>query len=103
MYYVKDTVDFGDCKKYDETNVSQRKRKSTDFYFDMTDKKGKANKKSDELLNPPTGKNKSIFYSEENSSKLCAEGAIGNLMNMLHCSKEDMELFGNWLHQICHQ
>ena len=50
----KDTVDFGDCKKYDETNVSQRKRKSTDFYFDMTDKKGKANKKSDELLNPQT-------------------------------------------------
>ncbi len=36
---------------------------------------------------------KNIFYSEENSSKLGAEGAIGNLMNMLHSSKEDMELF----------
>jgi hypothetical protein len=36
---------------------------------------------------------KNMFYSEESSSKLCTEGAIGNLMNMLHFSKEDMELF----------
>jgi hypothetical protein len=36
---------------------------------------------------------KNMFYLEENSSKLCAEGATGNLMKMLHCSKEDMKLF----------
>ncbi len=29
----------------------------------------------------------------ENLSKLCAEGAIGNLMNVLHCSKQDIDLF----------
>jgi hypothetical protein len=29
----KDTVDLGDCKKYDEMDVSQRKPKSTDFFF----------------------------------------------------------------------
>jgi hypothetical protein len=87
----KDTVDLRDCKN-DETDVSQRKPKSTDFYLDMTDKKYKANKKSDDLLKSPTGQMKNMFYSEENSSKLCAQGAIG-LMNMLHCSKEDMELF----------
>jgi hypothetical protein len=34
-----------------------------------------------------------IFYSENNSSKLCAEGAIRNLMNVLHCSNHDMDLF----------
>ncbi len=50
----KDTVDLDNCNKYDEMDVSQRKRKSTDFYFDMTDKKFRANKKSDELLNPQT-------------------------------------------------
>jgi hypothetical protein len=33
------------------------------------------------------------FYCEKNSSKLCAEGAIGNLMNILDCSKNDMEQF----------
>jgi hypothetical protein len=48
-------VDLADCKKYDEMDVSQRKRKSTDFHLDLTDKMCKANKKSDELLNPPTG------------------------------------------------
>jgi hypothetical protein len=34
-----------------------------------------------------------MFYSEKNSSKLCAEGAIGNLMNVLHCSENEVKLF----------
>jgi hypothetical protein len=34
-----------------------------------------------------------MFYSKENSSKLCAEGAIRNLMNMLHFLTEDMNIF----------
>jgi hypothetical protein len=34
-----------------------------------------------------------MFYSKENLSKLCAEGAIRNLMNMLHFSTEDMNIF----------
>jgi hypothetical protein len=50
-------------------------------------------KKSDELLNPPPGQMKKMIYSEENSSKLCTEGAIGNLMNMPHFLTEDMNLF----------
>jgi hypothetical protein len=36
---------------------------------------------------------KNMFYSKDNSSKLCAEGAIRNLMNMLQCSTEDMSTF----------
>jgi hypothetical protein len=34
------------------------------------------------------------FYSEINLSKLCAEGAIRNLMNMLHCSRAKLDSFG---------
>ncbi len=34
-----------------------------------------------------------MFYSEKNSSKLCAEGAIGNLMNVLHCCENGVKLF----------
>jgi hypothetical protein len=34
-----------------------------------------------------------VFYSEENSSKLCAEGAIGNLMNVLHCPQNEVKQF----------
>ncbi len=34
-----------------------------------------------------------MFHSEKNSSKLCAEGAIGNLMNALHCSENKVKQF----------
>ncbi len=33
------------------------------------------------------------FYSEDNLSKLCAEGAVRNLMNMLHCSRDELDTF----------
>jgi hypothetical protein len=36
---------------------------------------------------------KNMLYSEENSSKLCAEGAIGDLMNMLYFWTEGINLF----------
>ncbi len=36
-----------------------------------------------------------MFYSEKNSSKLCAEGAIGNLMNELHCPENEVKQFWN--------
>ncbi len=33
------------------------------------------------------------FYSEDNLSKLCAEGAVRNLMNMLYCSRDKLDSF----------
>jgi hypothetical protein len=36
-----------------------------------------------------------MFYSEKNSSKLCAEGAIGNLMNVLHCPENEVKQFSD--------
>jgi hypothetical protein len=36
---------------------------------------------------------KNMFFSDEDSSKLCAEGAIQNLLNMLHFSPEEMNNF----------
>ncbi len=39
------------------------------------------------------GRTENIFYCEKSSSKLCTEGVIGNLMNMLHCSENDMKQF----------
>ncbi len=33
------------------------------------------------------------FYSEDNLSKLCAEGAVRNLMNMLHCLRDKLDSF----------
>ncbi len=37
------------------------------------------------------GCTENIFYCEKNSSKLCAEGAIGSLMNILHCPENDVK------------
>jgi hypothetical protein len=34
-----------------------------------------------------------MFYSEMNSSKLCAEGVIGNLMNVLNCPEDEVKQF----------
>jgi hypothetical protein len=36
---------------------------------------------------------KNVFFSDENLSKLCAKGAIQNLLNMLHFLPEEMNIF----------
>ena len=53
------------------------------------------NQKSKKSMQTPPGEMRNMFYSRENSSKLCAEGAVGNLMNVLHCSPADMTSFWN--------
>ncbi len=80
----KETVHLGDCKKYNEVDVIPRKNKSTDFFCEIPQtKRGK----------PPLGQMKNTFFFNENSSKLCAEGVIQNLLNMLHFLPEDMNIF----------
>ncbi len=79
-----DTVHLGDCKKCNELDVIPRKRKSTDFFCEIQQtKRGK----------PPPSQMKNTFFSDENLSKLCAEGAIQNLLNMLHFLPEEMNIF----------
>ncbi len=51
--------------------------------WDTTDKEGEATSWPNEKL-----------FSDKNLSKLCAEGAIQNLLNMLHFSPEDMIFWG---------
>ena len=85
----KDTVDLADCKKYDVDEVSDRKRKSTDFYQNSS-MNNQMSKKSMQTL---PGQMLNLFYSRENLGKLCAEGSIRNLMNVLHCSHADMTTF----------
>jgi hypothetical protein len=81
----KDTVHLGDCTKYNKLDVIPRKRKSTDFFCEIPQtKRGK----------PPPDQMKNIFFSDENLSKLCAKGAIQNLLNMLHFLPVDMIFWG---------
>jgi hypothetical protein len=48
------------------------------------------------------GCKENMFYSEKNSSKLCAEGAIGNLMNVLHCPEDEVKQFWNIVQSPVH-
>ncbi len=80
----KDTIHLSDCKKYNELDIIPRKWKSTDFFCEIPQtKRGK----------PPPGQMKNNFFSDENLSKLCAKGAIQNLLNVLHFLPEDMNFF----------
>jgi hypothetical protein len=88
----KDTVHLVDCKKYNKLDIIPRKHKSTDFSCEIPQTKKEK---------PPPGQMKNMFFTNENLSKLCAEGAIQNLLNMLHFLPEDMNIFGDWPHHIC--
>jgi hypothetical protein len=79
----KDTVHLGDYKKYNQLEFIPRKHNlqiSSVRYYRQREKS--------HLL----AKWKTCF-SDENLSKLCAEGAIQNLLNMLHFLPEDMNIF----------
>ncbi len=91
----KDTADLADFQKYNNEIILNRKHKATDFYQNVQVKKSKirTSKKTEESLEPPPGQMKNIFYSKDNLTKLCAEGALRNLMGELQCSAEDMSTF----------
>jgi hypothetical protein len=77
-----------DCKKYEENHVGQRKQRLTEFYMDEPiEKHMNAEASSLEV------QMENRFYSEDNLSNLCAEGAVRNLMNMLHCSRDKLNTF----------
>ena len=81
-----------DLQKISIDDKSLRKRKLTDFFLPQPDTKIPSTLQSDEyMLMEEEIQNK--YYSSTNSSKLCAEGAIVNLMNVVNCSDDDMKLF----------
>ncbi len=84
-----------DCKKYEENHVGHRKQKPTEFYMAKPIKKHMKTEKSELKTekSEPEVQIENRFYSEDNLSTLCAEGAVRNLMNMLHCSKDELETF----------
>jgi hypothetical protein len=43
-----------------------------------------------------------MFYSEKNSSELCAEGAIGNLMNVPHSPQNEVKQFWDFVQLPVH-
>jgi hypothetical protein len=88
-----DCVDLEDLERFSMEVSAPKKPKSTDFY---TPPSGKKNALTEQHLYDRSdlqGCTENMFYSEKNSSKLCAEGAIGNLMNVLHCPEDEVKQF----------
>ena len=80
-----------------------RKQKSTDFYTPPSGKKNALTEQHQYDRSDLQRCTKNMLYSEKNSSKLCAEGAIGNLMNVLHCPQNEVEqfwIFFNYLYTL---
>ena len=85
---------------YVDDDQSKRKRKSTDFLHDqhmVKQKKGKKQENEVICLDDDDDVNKIVtktpFYSRDNSSKLCAEGALKNMLHLLQMKKEDIDCF----------
>jgi hypothetical protein len=83
-----DRVKLCDCKKYEENHVGHRKQKQTEFYMNEPINRHMKTEQSELEVQM-----ENRFYSEDNLSKLCAEGAVRNLMNMLHCLRDELDTF----------
>jgi hypothetical protein len=69
-----------------------RKQQSTNFFSHFRQKIA-SNKQHQSDRSDIQHCTKNKFFSAKNTTKLCAEGAIGNLMNVLHCNEIDMNQF----------
>jgi hypothetical protein len=85
MTWNIDYVDLEDLKCFSMDDSAPRKRKLTDFYTPPSGKKMASTEQCQNYRSDLQCCTENMFYSKKNSSKLCAEGAIGNLMNALHC------------------
>jgi hypothetical protein len=73
-----------------------RKWKATDFFVPIDTEAAEEmihKAQPDDRLICTDGRLTNLFYNADNSSKQCAQGAIANLLHMLHCSKEQIDLF----------
>jgi hypothetical protein len=86
-------VDLDDLKHFSMDNSAPRKQKSTDFYTPPSGKKIASTEQCQNYRSDLQRCTENMFYSEKNSSKLCTVGAIGNLMNVLHCPQNEVKQF----------
>jgi hypothetical protein len=89
----RENVFFNDCRKIDVEETSLRKRKATAFFAPMAAEEIVHKSQPDDKLTCTDGQVINIFFNPDNFSKQCAQGAIANLLNMLQCSKEELDLF----------
>ena len=107
----KENVFINNCRKFDVEKTYLRKRKATDFFAPMSAEEYLRKRKATDFFAPMAAKEivhesepdvrlicadgqvNNIFFNRDNISKQCAQGAIAKLLNMLQCSKEELEIF----------
>jgi hypothetical protein len=92
-------VEITDLKKNLKVETSQRKQKATEFLYSLPLDVGK-NRNKQRILAADENPSDQVqvqnkFYSIKNMSKLCAEGAIKNLLSMLNYSQSNIDSFWN--------
>jgi hypothetical protein len=83
-------------KNYSVNVTNERKRKETDFQHLQNNKRWTSIKTNDGLKGHSTTtllSTSNKFFSSDNNSKLCAEGALKNLHYMLKMNAQDIEEF----------
>ena len=92
----KEIVYLNDCQKLDVEATTVRTRQATDFFVPIDAEAAEEtihDAQPDDRLICTDGQLTNLFFNADNSSKQCAQGAVANLLNMLQCSKEDLDLF----------
>ena len=92
----KEIVSLNDCQKVDVEATTVRKRKANDFFVPIDAEAAEETiheAQPDDRLICTDGQLTNLFFNADNSSKQCAQGAIANLLHMLQCSKEQIDLF----------
>jgi len=92
----RDIVYLKDCRKLDVEATTVRKQKATDYFVPIDAEAAEENihkAQPDDRLICTDGQLTNLFCNAENSSKKCAQGANANLLHMLQCSKEQIDLF----------
>ena len=74
---------------------SLTKQKSTNELAPMAGPKIVHESQPDDRHICADGQSTNIFFNTDNFSKQCAQGAIANLLHMLKCSTEELDLFWN--------
>jgi hypothetical protein len=88
-----DCIDLEALKRFSMEDLAPRKQKSIGFYTPPSGKKIASTEQRQYDQSDLQGCTENMSYSEKNSSNLCAEGEIGNLMNVLHCPEDEVKQF----------
>ncbi len=96
VHHTKSTDFFAPMAEEEIVNEpSLTKRKSTNVLAPMAGEDIVHGSQPDDRLICADGQVTNIFFNQYNLSKQCAQGAIANLLNMLKCSTEELDLFWN--------